>query len=270
MVAGGHQLSMVRVATALLLGLLAPAATGVVAAEPARLPATRAEARIEGRSVPDIPLQLANGDERMLSELGQGQALLVTFFYGRCAGVCQPFLEWIDDATTQVGGLGKDYRVLALSFDEADTVADLRTQARAFGLLDNPHWYFAVAEHAALAQITGALEFWYRRQSASKQYDHGSLLVAVRDGRVIRALSGGPGQTQRLRELVWELRGRVMPYYPVKVEPALRCLAFDPRTGALHLDWGMLLLVVPALAALAAALVLFRPGRHRLGATLQP
>jgi cytochrome oxidase Cu insertion factor (SCO1/SenC/PrrC family) len=85
---------MVRVATALLLGLLAPAATGVVAAEPARLPATRAEARIEGRSVPDIPLQLANGDERMLSELGQGQALLVTFFYGRCAGVCQPFLEW--------------------------------------------------------------------------------------------------------------------------------------------------------------------------------
>lgn len=246
--------------------LLATAAM-VVAAEPAPLSATRTEARLEGRALPDIPLRLANGHERMLSELGQGEALLVTFFYGRCSGVCQPFLEWIKNATGQVGGLGKDYQVLALSFDEADTVADLRAQADAFGLLDNPHWHFAVAEHTALARITGALEFWYRRQPGSTQYDHGSLLVAVRDGRVIRALSGGPGQTQRLRELVWELRGRVMPYYPVRGEPTLRCLAFDPRTGALHMDWGMLLLIMPALASLATALVLFRPRRQRFGTT---
>lgn len=255
---------MQRIAAALLFGLLGPVAARA-AAEPApMLPATRAEARIEGHAVPDIPLRLSDGRELTLFELGRDQALLVTFFYRRCTSVCTPFLQWIDDATTEVGGLGTDYRVLALSFDEADTVAHMRAQARALRLQENQDWHFAVTERSALADITGALAFWSRRQPDSEHYNHDSLLVAVRNGRVIRALSGGPGQTQRLRELVWELRGRIMPYYPVETEPAVRCLTFDGRTGALHLDWGMLLLVTPALAALAAALALFRLGRDRL------
>lgn len=255
-------------AAALLVGLSALAAAPAAAQAPL-LPATRAEARIEGRAVPDIALRLADGRERMLSELGRNQALLVTFFYRRCAGVCTPFLQWIDEATAEVGGIGHDYRVLALSFDEADTVADLQAQARTFGLLENANWHFAVTGRDSLAQIAGALEFWYRRQPDSDQFDHGSLLVAIRDGRVIRALSGGPGQTRRLRELVWELRGRVVPYYETDNAPALRCVDFDPRTGTLRLDWGMLLLVAPALVSLAAAMALFRPLRSRRGAALR-
>jgi len=256
-------------AAALLLGLFA-SAIARAAVELPPLPATRAEARIEGRAVPDIPLRMPDGRDRMLSELGQGKALLVTFFYRRCTGVCTPFLEWINEATAEVGGLGSDYQVLALSFDDSDSVVDLQAQARTFGLLENRDWHFAVTDQAALAEIAGALDFWYRRQSGSNQYDHGSLLVAVRDGRVIRALTGGPGQTQRLRELVWELRGRVMPYYAVDSGPALRCVGFDPGTGALRLDWGMLLLVAPALTSLMAALTVFWPRRHRPRAALRP
>jgi len=261
-------MSLRKHATALLVALPVLAATPAVAQSPL-LPSTRAEARIEGRAVPDIALRLADGRERMLSELGRNQALLVTFFYRRCAGVCTPFLQWIDQATAEVGGIGRDYRVLALSFDDADTVADLQAQARTFGLSENPDWHFAVTGRDSLARIAGALEFWYRRQPDSEQFDHGSLLVAIRDGRVIRALSGGPGQTQRLRELVWELRGRVVPYYETDNAPALRCIDFDPRTGALRLDWGMLLLVTPALVALAAALAVFRPQRLRRSAALR-
>lgn len=241
------------------------AAEGAATAAPA-LSATQAQARIEGRAVPDIPLRLADGRETTLFELGRERALLVTFFYSRCTGVCTPFLQWIGEATAEVGGLGSEYMVLALSFDEADSAAQLRAQAQALGLSGNRDWQFAITDRAALAAITGALEFWYRRTPDAQQYDHDSLLVAIRDGQVIRALGGGPGQTQRLRELVWELRGRVAPYYPVQREPALRCLAFDARTGSSHLSWGMLVLVLPALAALAASLVLFRPGRGSEGA----
>lgn len=251
-----------RHTAALLLGLSALATAPVAAGTPP-LSATRAEAQLEGRAVPDIPVQLADGRTRMLSDLGRERALLVTLFYRRCAGVCTPFLQWIHDATAQVGGLGSDYQVLALSFDEADTVADLQAQARAFDLQEHPDWHFAITERSALAKITGALQFWARRQADSDQYDHDSLLVAVREGRVIRALSGGPGQTQRLRELVWELRGRVVPYYATTSAPALRCIEFDPGTGALRLDWGMLLLVAPGLASLAAALAVFGPLRAR-------
>lgn len=254
------RLNLCRSASLLLLiGALFPALAAATQALDS-MAATRAEARLEGRVVPDIPLRLSDGRELMLSEVGRGQDLLLTFFYRRCAGVCTPFLQWIADATAAVGGLGTDYRILALSFDQADGVEQIAAQARALGLQDHPNWQFAVTGQDALANITGALEFWYRRQPDSNQYDHGSLLAAVRDGRVVRALSGGPGETQRLRELIWELRGRVMPYYPVSSGPVLRCLSFDASDGSLRLDWGMLLLVLPALASLGAVLVVFRPG----------
>lgn len=250
-------------AALLLAGLSTLASTALLGADFETLPTSRAEARLEGRAVPDIPLRLADGREVMLSELGRGQNLLVTFFYQRCAGVCTPFLSWIKDATAAVGGLGSDYRILALSFDEQDGVAQLAAQAHALGLAGHPDWDLAVTERKALAEITGALEFWYQRQPDSTQYDHGSLLVAVSNGHVRRALRGGPGETQRLRELIWELRGSFVPYYPMQAGPSLRCLSFDPVTGQLRLDWGMLLLVLPALASLTAALVLFRPQAAR-------
>lgn len=249
-------------AAALLLAILA-FGVDAQAVDPAAIPTARAEARLSGREVPDIPLTLADGRQTTLAELGRSGPLLVTFFYRRCSGMCTPFLQWIDDATTAVGGLGKDYRVLALSFDEADTVGDLRAQARAFGLLQHPDWHFAVTGHADLARITGALDFWYREMEGSDQFDHGSLLAAVRDGRVIRALTGGPGQTQRLRELIWELRGRIAPYYAIEGGPAVRCVDFDPVTGRSRLNWSIVLLVLPALCSLFAAAWAFRPDRTR-------
>lgn len=248
---------------ALLLGPLLAAAQAAQVPQLSQLPASRAEARIEGRALPALPLRLADGSAHMLSELGRDQDLLLTFFYRRCAGVCVPFLQWVRDATREVGGLGDDYRVLALSFDEADTVADLQAQAASLDLQDHPDWTFAVTDAQSLARTAAALDFWYRRLAGSDQYDHGSLLVAIRDGRVLRVISGAPGQTQRLRELVWELRGKFVPYYASDEAPALRCIEFDPRSGALRLDWGMVLLVAPALAALAATLVVFRPRRPR-------
>ncbi len=235
---------------------------GAAHAQAPELPASRAEARIEGRVLPELPLRLADGQTRLLSELGRDQDLLLTFFYRRCAGVCAPFLQWVRDATREVGGLGRDYRVLALSFDEADTVADLQAQARALDLQQDPDWSFAVTDPQSLARSAAALDFWVRRLAGSDQYDHGSLLVAIRDGRVLRAISGAPGQTQRLRELVWELRGKLVPYYASDAAPALRCIEFDPRSGALRLDWGAGLLALPALAALAATLLVFRPRRR--------
>jgi cytochrome oxidase Cu insertion factor (SCO1/SenC/PrrC family) len=258
-------------ATLLLVAALAavgPAETG--SKPPANEPRARIEARLEGRRVPDIPLQLADGRSTTLAELGRRTPLLVTFFYRRCAGVCTPFLHWIDNATEDVGGLGEDYEVLALSFDDADTAADLRRQAEAFGLHDHPHWHFAITSREALAEISGALDFWYRQVEGGNQYDHGSLLAAVRHGRVLRALSGGPGQTQRLRELVWELRGRVVPYYAVEGGPAMRCVEYDPVTGQLRPNWGLLILVLPAICALLAAAWAFRPGTRRASADARP
>ncbi len=252
--------------------LVALAMLTLALAAPCAVPAaadgvSRAESRLVDRAVPDIPLRLADGRTTRLAALAGDRPLLVAFFYRRCAGVCTPLLEWVRDAVREVGGLGADYRVLALSFDDADTVADLRAQARAIGVLGSPHWSFAIAERDAVAQVAGAVDFWYRRDPATGQYDHPALVLALDRGRVVRAMLGAPGGSDRFRELVWELRGAFIPFYRVPGQTPLACIAFDPRTGATRLDWGLALLALPALAAVGAALVTFAgAGRHRRAA----
>lgn len=216
-----------------------------------------AENRLVDRVVPDIPLRLADGRFARLSELWADKPLLVTFFYRRCSGICMPFLEWVRDAVREVGGLGRDYRVLALSFDDTDIVADIRAQAAALGLLREPDWSFAVAEKDEVARIAGALDYWYRLDPSTQQYDHTSLLVAIDRGRVVHALLGGPDGSERLRTLVWELRGTVIPFYRVQGQAPIRCFAFDSRSGKTRLDWGILLLLLLALAALTLASAVF-------------
>jgi cytochrome oxidase Cu insertion factor (SCO1/SenC/PrrC family) len=228
---------------------------------------SRAESRLADRAVPDIPLRLADGRTLRLSELADGKPLLVTFFYRRCTGVCTPLLEWVRDAVRAVGGLGSDYRVLALSFDDADTVADLRAQADAIGASTSPHWAFAIADRDAIARVTGAVDFWFRRDPVSGQYDHPALLVALDSGRVVRAMLGGPGADERFRELVWELRGAFIASYRIPGQTPFACAVFDPRTGENRLDWGMALLALPGLAAIGAALAVFAGHRKTQPAT---
>lgn len=221
----------------------------------------RAESRLTGRIVPDIPLTLADGRRVQISELWRGKPLLVTFYYRHCAGSCQPFLSWVRDAVTSVGGLARDYRVLALTFDDRETTADLHAQAAAFDLLDAPGWTFAMSSREDVARLADALEFRYRYDPTTSQYDHTSLLVGIDKGKVVRALLGTPEGNARFRELVWELRGRFLPTYRVPGRTLLGCVTFDPVSGRMRLDWGMLLLILPAVTAISLALLLFmKPG----------
>jgi hypothetical protein len=187
------------------------------------------------------------------------QAPVQPLFYRHCSGTCLPSLLLIRDAAAQAGGLGRDYRVLGLSFAESDTAEDMRAQAAALGLERDPHWLFAVARREDVQRIADALGFCFRRDLATGQYDHPTLLVAVDRGRVVRALLGYPISRERFRELVWEMRGAFVPYYQIAGQSWLRCFEYDGRTGAMRPDWGFLLLLAPGTIALLAALALFSP-----------
>lgn len=245
--------SGVRAAALVAAGALLPV---WAAAVPADTPAL-VEHRLTGRLLPDIRVTLDDGRQLRLSELWRDRPLLLTFYYRRCPGICTPFLEGIRDAVGAVGGLERDYGVLALTVDDTETVADLRAQARAFNLLDAPGWSFAVATAQQTQRITDALGFQSGFDPDTRQYDHEALLVGVDRGRVLRALSGAVGERQRLRELLWELRGRFVAMYSIPGRTVLRCLRFDPVTGRVQLDWGLLILLVPGSAAVVIALGLF-------------
>jgi len=254
-----------RVAAVLLLGLPLAGAGSPGSQETGT---AREESRLSGRAVPEIDLQLADGQVTRLSALSSDKPLLLSFFYRRCTGICRPFLRQVRDTLRKIGGLQTDYRVLALSFDDADTAADMRAQAATFGLENESGWIFAVADPEATARLTAALGFWYRFDPETRQYEHDVVLVVIKNGRVMRALLDSPSDPQRLRELAWELRGKVIPYYRVAAGKPLRCLAFDPGSGEVRMDWGMLVLAAPALAAIALAIAVFRasaPRRRRPG-----
>ena len=211
------------------------------------------------RPLPDIRLDLGNGSNALLSELAAQRPLLLTFFYRRCTGVCTPFLSLLHDATARVGGAGSDYHILALSFDEADTLQDLRSQAAALGLADTAGWSFATTTPAQLRLITGALGFEARPAAQPGQFDHAALLAAVRQGQLIdrMTMAAGRSDLRRLHALVRELRGEFIPVLPRPGRMALGCFRFDARTGLILPDWGLLLLAAPALGSLAALALLF-------------
>ncbi len=222
----------------------------------------REEARLTDHVLPDAELRLSGGRVTRLSTLWSDRPLLLTFFYRQCAGTCIPALVLIRDATARAGGLGRDYRVLALSFAESDTAADMQAQAAALSLQHDPNWLFAVASTQDTQRIADSLGFWFRRDLVSGQYDHPTLLVAVNQGRVAHALLGYPISQERLGELVWELRGRFVPYYRLPGQTWLRCFEFNGRTGAMRPDWGMLLLLAPGTLAMVVAVVVFAHTAH--------
>lgn len=255
-----------RGASALVASTLALAA-GIVPARASEAPAgaTVQESRLLGRELPDAALTLADGARTSMTALAQGKPLLVAFFYRRCTGICTPFLQWLRDAADEVGGLGRDYRILALSFDETDTSRALHAQAQALGLDANGGWAFGKTSPQELARVAGALGYRFVLDPASGQYAHDALVVALDHGRVSGAVLGTADSERRLRQLLWTLRGRFIASYRIAGEAPLACLAFDPRSGAMRYDWGMLLLAAPGTGAIAFALAVFGSARRRRG-----
>ena len=219
------------------------------------------EAPLLGRPVPDVRI-VTGGTTVSLSGLWGTRPLLLALVFSRCAGICSPFLASLKAAKAALPG-PDDYLTIVLSFDPRDTAQDMRELARRLGLEGRADWLFGVgASEGEVDRLAGALGFWYRWDEARMQFDHPALLAAVERGRVRRLLVGGDVRPARLDEVVRELRGDFVAAYPLPGKVLFRCFQFDPVRGRLVLDWGLLLLLAPAVLAVIATLSLFAAGRR--------
>lgn len=216
------------------------------------------------RTVPDIPLRLSDGSETTLAALWQERPLLLTLVFTRCAGVCSPFVQTMRSLADAEGGGGKDYDLLALSFDPRDDPGTMAAMAENVGAADKPGWRFAVTQPDAVEELTRFLDFQTKWNASTAQFDHPATLVAIDDGRVVRVLTGGALSPARFREVTAELAGDFVAIYPENAGVRFRCFEFSPE-GKLRPSWGMLLLVYPAVAAvlLVALVFMLRPRQHR-------
>jgi cytochrome oxidase Cu insertion factor (SCO1/SenC/PrrC family) len=217
------------------------------------------------KGIPDIEIQSARTVPTRLSAIWRNGPVLVTMTFTRCAGVCSPFLRSLKAAAADAGGLGRDYRIVVLSFDPNDRVADMQTLADSLDVGSDPGWIFGVAPVADVRRLATASGFWFEWNPSLQQYDHTLLVIAVDRGRLVRMLAGANVPNASLREVVQELRGKFVASYALTGKVVFRCFEYDPNSGRYSLDWGVLLMLLPAAFAVLTVLWAFFlvPTQHR-------
>lgn len=221
------------------------------------------ESRLFGREVPDIGLRYADGSRGRLGELWAERPVFVTLVFSRCAGICSPYLGLLKKTVEQVGSSGESYQMVVISFDHRDGPEDMLALARHHGLEADRGWTFAApASQEELTALCQSLDFDFRWDDERRQFNHPAITVALRGGKFARISVGAEISPGRFKEMLADARGEFVPIYP---DPGrrgalFRCFDYDRQHGFTP-NWGMLILVLPSVAALTLAAATFTAAR---------
>jgi protein SCO1/2 len=222
------------------------------------------EAAYVYKQLPDAQVLRVGGATTRLSALWEDRPMLLVMVFSRCSGTCSPFLRSLRSAVSDAGGAGSAYRIVVLSFDQADTAADVEAMGEDAGIRSNTGWVFGIAPPSDIRRLAAATGFWFRWDQRAEQYDHPSMVVAIDRGRVLRMLVGASVSGTQLSEIVQEFEGKFVPAYALPGQLAFRCFEYDPTSGRYSLDWGLLLLVLPGGFAVAATTSVFYSASSRV------
>lgn len=145
-----------------------------------------------------VPLDLALRDETGASvTLRQliDKPTILTLNYFRCGGICTPQLNNLVRTLNEISiEPGKDFQVLTVSFDPADTpaiAAEKRTNY--FKLIKRPFpplaWRFLTGDAAATGALARAVGFGFQKQGDAFIHP-GALIVLSAAGKVTQYLYG--------------------------------------------------------------------------------
>ncbi len=239
---------MKRVVAGLAFAFLATAAAqaqpmgpppgGIVRAD--ETPALLKEIGIDQRLNAQVPLDLAFRDEvgravRLGDFFGRRPVILALVYYN-CPMLCTQVLNGLVGALNVMSlEAGKDFDVVAVSFDARETPAQASAKKDAY-LTRYKHpasgagWHFLTGDAAAIGKLAGAAGFRFRYDEALDQFAHASaLFVLTPDGRLARYFYGIEYAPRDLRlGLVEASAGRIGT--PVD-QVLLYCFHYDPASG---------------------------------------
>jgi protein SCO1 len=220
--------------------VLALASGGLRAAGGPNLPPDLSGIGIEQRLNAQIPLDMTFRDEsgasvQLRSFFGSKPVVLAPVYY-RCPMLCSQILSGV------VAGLrplslkpGRDFNVVAISFDPADTPAEAmlkRTQySHSYSSRAGVNgWHFLVGSQAAITPVMQAIGFHYRWDPVHKMFIHASgVMIATPEGRVARYLYGVEYEPKDLKlSLVEASHNRIGSAVD---QILLFCYHYDPKTG---------------------------------------
>lgn len=216
----------------------------------AALPAAAAPSSLQPRDFADlgfaqkpgaaVPLDLVFRDESgaavPLRRFFHGAPVLLVLEYLHCPNLCGLVLGGL---ATSLGKLpliaGRDYQVLAVSFDPQEGPADAaRSKAEyeaRFGTAGGvARWHFLTGEPGAVARLAAAVGFRYRYDKAIGQYAHPSGVTLLSpQGIVSRYLLGVDQPPFALRLAIAAASNGAVAAPAAKL--LLLCFCYDPQTG---------------------------------------
>lgn len=119
---------------------------------------------------------------------------ILTLVYFDCPGLCSPLLDGVSEVMEQMDlELGKDYKVLTVSFNTQDTPE--RAVEKKQNFLRNrskdkaEHWIYLTGDSASIACLVDAVGFRYKK--AGNDWIHAAVITIVSpEGKITRYLYG--------------------------------------------------------------------------------
>ena len=222
------------VVAALLVAAAAPSARALE-----KLPDSVGVVENLGERVPrDLVFNDENGKRVTLGDyLADSKPVIIAPVYYKCAMLCSLTLNGLVGALRQqTWKLGKDYRVITVSFDPAEKPKLAAEKQRGYlallGLHPEEHghdWPFLTGDKENIDALTKALGFKFRWDDVNKAWDHtAAIMTLAPDGKITRYLYGVQYPPNDVRLALFEAAdGKVGTTFE---RALLRCYAYDTST----------------------------------------
>jgi protein SCO1/2 len=238
--------------------VLEPPPAGMIPAD--RVPPALKDVGIDQRLNTTLPLDTALKDEsgravRLGDYFGKRPVVFALVYYN-CPMLCTQVLNGLVSALGVVSlDAGRDFDVVAVSFDPRDTPKDAAAKKEAYVARYRRDgaslgWHFLTGDPAAIGRVTQAAGFRYRFDDDLGQFAHASaIMVATPEGRLSHYFYGIEYPPRDLRlALVEASAGKIGT--PVD-QILLYCFHYDPATG----KYGAVIMRIVRLAGALTLLV---------------
>jgi protein SCO1 len=199
-----------------------------------------------------VPLRTYFGDKPVVIDL----------VYFTCTSLCPMTVSESVNSLKRVSlEPGKDYEVIVVSFDPADTPALAATKkaeyAKTFGRPSfNAGWHFLTGTQDSISRLASAVGFRYHWDGGTKQFVHaGGIMVATPEGKLSRYFYGIQYAPQDLRMALVDAAqhkiGSPVDYV------LLFCFHYDPTQGKYTLAIVNVLKLAAGVTVIALAALVF-------------
>jgi protein SCO1 len=231
---------------------------------------------IDQRLDVQVPLNLTFNDEAgralpLSTYFASKKPVILTLVYYRCPMLCSEILTGLEGALKAVTlNPGKDFEVVAISFDPKDTpeiaAAKKQSYLRRYNRPDSANgWHFLTGDEANIKALTDAVGYHYKYDPKTDQFAHASgIMIVTPEGRLSRYFYGVEYAPRDVRlGLVEASRNKIGS--PVD-QILLFCYHYDPATGKYGaLVMRMIRVAAAGFVVVGAAILLIALKREKKG-----